>query len=166
MTRTPGGYLRGLSSRFVKTSRMRHIGIAASFLLAALAASALPAAADVSAGGGLWAQTSPNATGAAVLESTGKAVPVLPAEVDLTGLIPLTAGGGYALTLEARTGLAGFGAGAGIGAGRIGNGGTGGVATAFIDMSVAPLTSVELRGYKALRAGGSTALFFGVRVSI
>lgn len=144
--------------------------IAAASLLGicALAIASAPARADVSAGAGVWSQSggTRNSTGAAALISTGRAVPVLPAEVQFTGLIPLANGGGYALTAEGRAGAAGFYGGAGAGIGRLGGNDAAGVLTAFVGKGVAPLTSVELRGYKETRSGGASAVFAGLRFSI
>lgn len=99
--------------------------------------------------------------------SSGKSVPVLPAEVQFTGMVPLTNNGGYALTAEGRFSAMGTYGGVGAGVGQLGgNGDTSGLLTAFVGKGIAPLTSVELRGYKETRASGGSAVFAGLRFSL
>jgi len=126
------------------------------------------ARADISGGAGIWSQTggSKNSTGTALMISTGKAVPATPAQVQFTGLIPLTNNGGYAATAELRAGALGTYAGAGAGVGQLGGNNTSGVLTAFVGTHIAPLTSLELRGYKETRSSGASALFAGARFSL
>ncbi len=128
---------------------------------------AAPAVAGVSAGGGLFASggNGSSSSGAAVLISSGRAVPVLPAELDITGFAPLARGGGYAQTLEGRFGMAGNAIGAGYGIGQFGGSGSGGTFTAFLDHGIAPFTSLELRGYQTTGSNSATAGFLGVRFS-
>ncbi|HEY8314159.1 MAG TPA: hypothetical protein VIG51_08265 [Candidatus Baltobacteraceae bacterium] len=131
-------------------------------------ASVAPALADISGGAGIITQSGggSSSTGPAVFLSSGKSVPIVPASVDVTGLLPLGGKGGYAVTLEGRVGAAGIYGGAGYGIGQLGGAQSTGVFTAFVGTKVAPLTSVELRGYKASGNNGASAAFIGVRFSI
>lgn len=144
-----------------------------STFVAAIACAALasaPALADISGGGGLFAgggnSEASSTSGAAVFLSTGKAVPVLPASIDLTGFAPLVRGGGYAVTLEGRFAAAGNAIGAGYGIGQFGGAPAGGTFTVFFDHAIAPLTSLELRGYQTTGARSTTAAFLGARFSL
>ena len=131
-------------------------------------AAAAPAAADISAGAGGFTQSGNGSsqTGGALFLSTGKAVPILPAEVELTGLVPVGPKGGYAVTLEGRAGAAGSYVGAGYGLGQFGGSTTSGTFTAFVGTKVAPFTSIELRGYKTTGSNSGSAAFLGLRLSI
>jgi hypothetical protein len=144
--------------------------IALSTFLAVLASACAPAFAGVSAGGGFFTESGngSSSSGAGLFLSTGAGVPVLPAEVDLTGFVPLATRGGYAVTLEGRFTLPGTGTalGAGYGIGQFGAGHSSGTFTAFLDSRIAPLTSIELRGYFPSAAQASTAGFLGLRFSL
>jgi hypothetical protein len=131
------------------------------------AATVAPAAADISAGVGGFTQSGngSSSTGAAAFLSSGKAVPILPAEIDLTGFVPLANKGGYAVTLEGRAGILGTYVGAGYGLGQFGAASTSGMFTAFVGTKVLPFTSLELRGYKGTASNGSAA-FLGLRLSL
>ncbi len=136
--------------------------------VACAAFASAPALADISAGGGVFAGsgTGQSTSGAAVFLSTGKAVPVVPASIDLTGFAPLARGGGYALTLEGRFAALGNAVGAGYGVGQFGGSRSNGTFTVFVDHAVAPLTSLELRGYQTTGADSATAAFLGLRFSL
>lgn len=134
---------------------------------------ALPVAAraDVSVAGGAWVGTSPAQSGGAIMLSTASSIPVVPIGLQATLLVPVTRQGGYAVTGEIR-GLSGagfggayVGAGAGIGNLAIGRR-NGPVVTIFGGKEIAPHTSVELRLYQGLQAGGTTAGFLGLRFSL
>ena len=145
----------------------RIASIATAGFAAALLATA-PAFADISGGGGGFVGNGNglSTSGAAVFLSTDKAVPVLPASVGLTGFAPLARGGGYAVTVDGRFAALGNAFGVGYGIGRFGGARAGGTFTAFFDHSIAPLTSLELRGYQTTGANSATAGFLGVRFSI
>ena len=127
-----------------------------------------PALADISGGGGGFVGNGNglSTSGAAVFLSTDKAVPVLPASVGLTGFAPLAHGGGYAVTVDGRFSVLGNALGVGYGIGQFGGAHAGGTFTAFFDHGIAPLTSLELRGYQTTGTNSSTAGFLGVRFSI
>ncbi|MDQ2662968.1 MAG: hypothetical protein M3Y18_02900, partial [Candidatus Eremiobacteraeota bacterium] len=134
--------------------------------LAAACFQATPAWAGISVAGGGYSSSSPAATGAAVLISSGASIPAVPLEVQATLLAPLAGRGGYALTGEIRGftggGLGGAYIGAGAGIGTLSRDHTAGpVFTAFAGKSIAPFTSIELRAYRATRTGGATAGFIG-----
>ncbi len=132
------------------------------------ALTSLPAQADVSAAGGLFTQSGngQSSTGTAVLLSSGRSVPIVPVSIDATGFASLARGGGYALTLEGRFAAAGNAIGAGYGVAQFGGAHSGGTFTAFLDHTIAPLTSLELRGYRTTGASGATAAFLGLRFSL
>jgi hypothetical protein len=137
-------------------------------LLAFLGGHARAAAADLSIAGGGYISGTPSQTGGAVLLSSGASIPALPIETQATLLAQISNQGGYAVTGEVR-GLSGGGfggayVGAGIGIGNLSpdrHAGT--VFTAFVGKPIAPLTTFELRVYKATRDNGTTAGFLGVR---
>mgnify|MGYP001441070932 CR=1 FL=1 len=151
---------------------MRKTSLAASIaLIATLGLFTAPARADVSVAGGAWVGTSPSQSGGALMLSTASSIPVVPIGLQATLLVPITRQGGYAITGEIR-GLSGggfggayVGAGAGIGDLSIGRT-TGPVVTIFGGKGIAPHTSIELRLYQGLQAGGTTAGFLGVRFSL
>lgn len=151
---------------------MRNTIFVAAFLaLGALGALTAPARADVSVAGGAWVGTSPSQTGGALMLSTASSIPVVPIGLQATLLVPVTRQGGYAVTGEIR-GLSGggfggayVGAGAGIGNLSVGRT-TGPVVTIFGGKGIAPHTSIELRLYQGLQAGGTTAGFLGLRFSL
>jgi hypothetical protein len=125
-------------------------------------------AGTISGGAGLFTQSGNGAssTGGAVFLSSGRAVPVLPASIDVTGLLPLGGKGGYALTVEGRAGAAGFYGGAGVGVGQLGGAKSTGIFTAFVGAKVAPFTSLELRGYTAAGNTGANAALLGLRFQL
>jgi hypothetical protein len=140
-------------------------------LFGALFAYPAVARADVSVAAGGWVGTSPSQSGGALMLSTASSVPVVPIGLQATLLVPITRQGGYAVTGEIR-GLSGggfggayVGVGAGIGNLSIGRT-TGPVVTVFGGKSIAPHTSIELRLYQGLQAGGTTAGFLGLRFSL
>jgi hypothetical protein len=139
-----------------------------SIVLVAMCCTALPAAASVSAGGGFFTAggNGSSSTGGAVLLSTGAGVPVVPLEFDLSGFVPIASHGGYAVTAEGRFGAGGTAIGAGYGISQFAGGHSGGTATVFLDSKVAPLTSVELRGYIPTFSHGATAGFLGLRFTL
>lgn len=132
------------------------------------AAAIAPAAADISGGVGGFTQSGngSSSTGGAIFLSTGRALPVVPVSVDLTGLGALTRNGGYAITLEGRAGAAGFYGGAGVGFGQFGGAPTSGMFTAFLGAQVLPFTSLELRGYKSSGNSSETGALLGLRFTI
>ena len=146
-------------------SRFTSFALAAALFTGVTAAAAR---ADISAGGGVYTSSGNGASsgGPAIFLSTGKAVPVLPASVDLTGFAPLGRNGGYAVTLEGRFAAAGNAIGAGYGIGQFGGARAGGTFTLFLDHAIAPLTSIELRGYQTTGSSSSTAGFLGVRFTL
>lgn len=136
---------------------------------AALLAAA-PARAGLSVAAGGYTSSSPTATGAAVMVSSGASVPAVPLEFQATLLAPLAGHGGYAITGEIRGftggGLGGAYVGAGAGIGTLSlDRSAGPVLTAFAGKGIAPFTSIELRAYKGTREGGATAGFIGLRFS-
>lgn len=141
-----------------------------SSLTAALLAGAIcaPAYAQGSVGGGIFTQSGngQSSTGAGVIVSTSTAVPALPVSVGLTAFGALSRGGGYAATLDGRFAFGSDAIGVGYGVGQFGAGHSGGTATLFYDHKIAPLTSLELRGYKTTGAQGSTAGFAGLKFSL
>jgi hypothetical protein len=143
------------------------LALAALFIAAAIF-SPRTALAQGSAGGGVLTESGngQSSTGGALFIGTGAAIPVVPVEVGVTGLVPLITGGGYAVTVEGRFAFAGNALGVGYGIGRFGNAPAGGTLTAFLDHRVAPLTSVELRLYRTTGAQGTTAGFLGLRFSL
>jgi hypothetical protein len=127
-------------------------------------------AAQLSIAGGGYVSGNPSQTGGAVLVSSAASVPAFPIQLQATVLIPVTSQGGYAVTGEVR-GLSGggfggayVGAGAGIGNLSLNHQGNG-ILTAFVGKPLAPFTTFELRVYKGLGSGGSTAGFVGLRFS-
>jgi len=145
------------------------IGVAAMCLLVLVACAT--ARADVSVAAGGWGGMSPGQTGGALMLSTSSSIPTVPFGLQATLLVPLTSQGGYAVTGEIR-GLSGagfggayVGAGAGIGDLAIGRR-VGPVVTIFGGKGIAAHTSIELRLYQGLQAGGTTAGFLGVRFSL
>jgi hypothetical protein len=137
-------------------------------LAGAVGFSAAPARAGISAGGGFLTAggngTSEN--GGALFLSTGSGVPIVPVELDLTGFAPLISHGGYAVTVEGRFGFKGNALGVGYGISQFGQAHSGGTATAFFDTKIAPLTSLELRGFFPTGTRMSTAGFVGLRFSL
>ncbi len=102
-----------------------------------------------------------------MLLSTGASIPVIPVSVGLTGFAPLAKGGGYALTLDGSFAAGGGTAlGVGYGFGQFGGAHSGGTLTAFLDHRVAPLTTIELRGYHTTAAGGGTAGVLALKFSL
>jgi len=149
----------------------KSILVAAITIAAVLGAMTPPARADVSIAGGGWVGTSPSQSGGALMLSSSSSIPVVPIGLQATLLVPITKQGGYAVTGEIR-GLSGAGFGGayvGVGAG-IGDLSiartTGPVVTIFGGKGIAPHTSIELRLYQGLQAGGTTAGFLGVRFSL
>ena len=130
---------------------------------------ASPAFAAGSIGGGVYSSggNGLNATGGGLLLGTGASIPIVPVSVGLTGFAPLAKGGGYAVTLDG-TVYAGEGSalGVGYGFGQFGGAHSGGTLTAFLDHRVAPLTTVELRGYHTTTSGGGTAGLLALKFSI
>ena len=133
----------------------------------ALSATA-PALAQISLGAGGFASggSGQSSNGGAVFLGTGASVPVIPVSVGLTGFVPLARNGGYAVTLDGRFAAAGNAFGIGYGLGQFAGSRSGGTFTAFIDHRIAPLTSLELRGYQTTGSGSATAGFLGVRFSL
>jgi len=149
---------------------MRNTILVACTLLAIMLSTGAAARADISVAAGGWIDASPGQSGGAVMVSTGAALPVVPIGLQATLLVPVTAQGGYALTGEIR-GLSGggfggayIGAGAGVGNLAIGHL-NGPVVTIFGGKGISSHTSIELRLYKGLQAGGFTAGFAGLRFS-
>lgn len=141
------------------------------FLTCSLACllTASPAFASGSIGGGVYTSggNGLNATGGGVLLGTGASIPVIPVSVGLTGFAPLAKGGGYAATLDGTFAAgAGNALGVGYGFGQFGGAHAGGTVTAFIDHRVAPLTTIELRGYHTTAVGGGTAGVLAVKFSL
>jgi hypothetical protein len=138
--------------------------------LAALMAAALTATASAqgSIGAGIYTQSGngESSTGGGFIVSTATAVPILPVSVGLTAFGVASRGGGYAVTLDGRFAVGSDAIGVGYGLGQFGAGHSGGTATLFFDHKVAPLTSIELRGYKTTGAEGSTAGFLGLKFSL
>ena len=137
-----------------------------SFVLACTAVA--PALAGGSIAGGVYTSggNGTAATGAGVMLSTSNAVPLVPVSVGLTGFAPLARGGGYAVTADGRFALGGDALGVGYGVGQFGGAHSSGVATAFFDHQVAPLTSIELRGYFPTGTHAATAGFLGLKFSL
>lgn len=128
-----------------------------------------PALAQGSIGGGVYSSggNGLSATGAGVLLGTGASIPVLPVSVGLTGFAPIAHGGGYAVTLDgAFAAGSGTALGVGYGFGQFGGAHSGGTLTAFIDHRIAPLTTIELRGYQTTAAGGGTAGILALKFSL
>jgi hypothetical protein len=140
----------------------------ASLVLAAVCTVAAPAAASVSAGGGFFAAggNGTSSTGGGIVLSTGAAVPVIPVSLDLTGFVPISSHGGYAVTAEGRFSIGGAAIGAGYGISQFAGDHSGGTATVFLDSKIAPITSLELRGYIPTFSKGATAGFLGLRFSL
>lgn len=126
------------------------------------------ASAQVAVGGGVTTQSGngSSSTGAGIIVSTGQAVPILPVSIGVTGFVPLVTGGGYALTLDGRFSAGGNAFGVGYGVGQFGAGHSGGTGTIFLDHKIAPLTSIELRGYKTMGSQGSTAALLAIKFSL
>ncbi len=134
-----------------------------------LSLTAAPALAEGSIGGGVYSGggNGLNATGGGVLLGTGAGIPVIPVSVGLTGFAPLAKGGGYAVTLDGTVAAGGGSAlGVGYGFGQFGGAHSGGTLTAFLDHRVAPLTTIELRGYHTTTAGGGTAGILALKLSL
>ncbi len=136
---------------------------------AMLALCAAPAIAQGSIGAGVYAGSGngQSSTGAAIVIGTSASIPVVPVSVGVTGFAPLARGGGYALTVDgtfAASKSDAFGVGYGIG--QFGESKAGGTFTLFYDHRLAPLTTLEIRGYKTAVAGGGTAGFVGLKVSL
>ena len=151
-----------------KHPRMRRLLILGTLLAAAALPLPAPAAVSLAAGG--YTQSSPSATGGALIFSSGSAVPAVPLEFQGSLLTALTPGGGYALTAEIRGftggGYGGAYIGAGAGFGNLSSDrSTAAVLSAFAGKSIAPLTSIELRLYKQTGNLGATAGFVGLRFS-
>ncbi len=148
-------------------SIQRFISITAA--AAVLALPALPAFAGGSIGGGFYTSggSGVSATGGGVLLGTNASIPVLPASVGITGFAPIARGGGYAVTVDgAFAAGAGNALGVGYGVGQFGGAHSGGTLTAFVDHRIAPLTSIELRGYHTTSAGGGTAGIVALKFSL
>ncbi len=135
---------------------------------AAVLFSAAPALAAPSIGGGVYTSSGDgqSASGAAIELGTSAGIPAVPVTVGLTGFVPLARGGGYAITLDASFSTGNDAFGAGYGVGQFAGARSGGTITAFYDHRIAPLTTLELRGYKTVAAGGGTAGFLGVKFSL
>jgi hypothetical protein len=134
-----------------------------------LSVSAAPAFAEGSIGAGVYTSggNGSSATGGGVLLGTGASIPVLPVSVGLTGFVPIATGGGYAVTLDGTFAAGGGNAlGVGYGFGQFGGAHSGGTLTAFLDHRVAPLTTIELRGYHTTAAGGGTAGVLALKFSL
>ncbi len=130
---------------------------------------AAPAFAEGSIGGGVYSSggNGLSATGGGLLLGTGAGIPVIPVSVGLTGFAPLARGGGYAVTLDGTAAVGGGSAlGVGYGFGQFGGAHSGGTLTAFLDHRIAPLTTVELRGYHTTAAGGGTAGVLALKFSL
>jgi len=128
-----------------------------------------PAFAQGSIGGGVYSSggNGLTATGGGLLLGTGASIPVIPVSVGLTGFAPLAKGGGYAVTLDGTFAAgAGNAIGAGYGFGQFGSAHSGGTLTAFLDHRVAPLTTLELRGYHTTAVGGGTAGLLALKFSL
>ncbi len=136
---------------------------------AVLACSASPAFAQGSIGGGVYAGSGNgrSTTGAAIMIGSTAGIPLVPFTLGVTGFAPLARGGGYALTLDGTFAASKTDAfGGGYGVGQFGNAASGGTLTAFYDHRLAPFTTLEVRGYKTMAAGGGTAGFIGLKVSL
>jgi hypothetical protein len=107
-----------------------------------------------------------SSTGTGIIISTGKAVPILPVSLGVTGFVPFAQGGGYALTLDGRFSFGSDALGAGYGFGQFGAGHAGGTATAFFDHRIASLTSIEFRAYRTTGSQGSTAGLLALKFSL
>lgn len=146
---------------------LKHVRIALA-VAGLLATTAAPVLAAGSIGGGLYAGggNGQSTTGAAILIGTSAGVPVVPVSVGATAFAPLARGGGYALTLDGTLAYGKDAFGAGYGIGQFGGARAGGTLTAFYDHQLAPFTTLELRGYKTVAAGGGSAAFLGVKFSL
>jgi hypothetical protein len=128
-------------------------------LVATLAASALPARAEVALeGAGVFGNGS--ASAGAALSLGLLHVPLTPLSADLTVAVPFN--GGYATTLDARLGFAGTTIGAGAGFGTLGaTNRTGAIFDALIAEGIAPHTALQVRVY--FGDARATTVFAGVR---
>lgn len=135
---------------------------------AATLALASPALAQGTIGGGVYTSggNGQSASGAAIELGTTAGIPVVPVSVGLTGFAPLARGGGYALTLDGTVAFKSDAVGVGYGVGQFGGARSGGTLTAFYDHQLAPLTTIELRGYRTMTGGGGTAGYVGLKFSI
>lgn len=124
--------------------------------------------AAISIGGGAFTAggNGQSATGGAVILSTSSAVPVVPVSIGLTGFVPIASGGGYAVTADGRFAFGGDALGVGAGFAQFGGAHSGGTVTAFYDHKLAPLTSLELRGYFPTGSREATAGFLGLKVTL
>jgi hypothetical protein len=148
---------------------MKHLSSRMSLALLALAfATSAPALASGSVAGGIFSQSGngQSSTGAGVLLSTSSAVPVLPVSVGVTGFVPLAKSGGYAVTVDGTFALGGNAIGVGYGLGQFGGARAGGTGTLFFDHRIAPLTSIELRGYSTTGTRGVSAGLLAVKFSL
>lgn len=137
-------------------------------IAAIILASAAPAFAQGSIGGGVYTSggNGTSSTGAGVLLSSGVGVPLVPVSVGVTGFVPIAKGGGYAVTLDGTVAAGNNAFGVGYGFGQFGGAHSGGTATLFFDHKLAPLTTLELRGYQTTTSGGGTAGLLALKFSL
>ncbi|HUA09516.1 MAG TPA: hypothetical protein VMA98_09600 [Candidatus Acidoferrales bacterium] len=137
-------------------------------MLAFAAVTGGTALAGGSIAGGIYSESGngQTATGGGVLLSTTSTLPLLPATIGLSGFAPLARGGGYAVTVDGTFSFVNNAIGIGYGIGEFGGAHASGTATAFVLHKIAPLTSVELRGYFPMGSHAATAGFLGLRFTL